>query len=123
MTFKITRDESIDVTLIVFDGVVDHDHLLEGVRAARDTPGHNYRTLMTVSADVTLDLSSDDLRSIALALRSERADDAPRGLTAIVAPTTLAYGLARMVQVFMEEGPADVRVFQSQSDAITWLID
>jgi hypothetical protein len=122
MTFKITLDESTHVTRIAFDDRLDRIHLLEGVRAARELPGHQYRTLMIVAPDAVLDLSSDDLRSIARALRGERPENAPRGLTALVAPTSLAFGLARMVQVFMEEGPAEVCVFQNEIDATQWLL-
>jgi len=122
MSFEITRDESIDVTRITFAGHVDHDQLLEGVRAARELPSHSYRTLLVAGPDTKVDLSSHDLRSIARALRDERAADAPRGQTAIVAPTSLVFGLARMTQVFMEEGPAEVRVFQTHAEATAWLI-
>jgi hypothetical protein len=121
MPCTIARDEDLDVTRIAFKGQVDQAGLLEGVRSARSLPGHSYRTLMVVSTDTDLQLSSSDLRQIARALRVERSDDAPRGRTAVVAPTDLAFGLARMTQVFMEEGPAEVRVFHSEEDALAWL--
>jgi hypothetical protein len=105
MPCTIARDEDLDVTRIAFKGQVDQAGLLEGVRSARSLPGHSYRTLMVVSTDTDL----------------ERSDDAPRGRTAVVAPTDLAFGLARMTQVFMEEGPAEVRVFHSEEDALAWL--
>lgn len=122
MPYDFTRDDKLDVTRLAFKGRVDLNHLLEGVRAARSLTNHSFRTLLVVSPETEPELSSRDLRLLARALREERPKNAPHGRTAIVAPSDLAFGLARMTQVFMEDNPSDVQVFHGEVEATEWLI-
>ena len=40
---------------------------------------------------------------------------------AVVAPSDLAFGMARMFQLLHDEAPEDVRVFRAEADARRWL--
>lgn len=58
------------------------------------------------------------------ALAERGAELAPKlegGRLAIVAPSDLAYGLARMYEVAAEPLPLEARAFRSRSDALVWL--
>ena len=121
MNFSITRDEDIEVTRIEFKGRLDRESFLDSVRSARAMPSHSYRTLLVVTPETIVDLSSRDVDALTRALRAERKEDAPRGRHAIVAPTNLAFGVARMGQGFWEAGPSEIRVFPSEDEALAWL--
>ena len=120
MTYQLERDESNAFSRLTLSGVVEVDGLLEAVRAMWASPQHDQRTLMIIAPGAEIALTGDDIRIAAGALSRERADVRP-GRAAVVAPSDLVYGLARMIQVLMREVPTDLQVFRAEQDAMDWL--
>ena len=80
--------------------------------------------------DATIvDLSQDEIRQ--LAVYSKRFKDLgyaiPNGKRALLAPTSVDYGLARMIgslkDILASDVPFEVRTFRDHDEAVAWLTD
>jgi hypothetical protein len=79
------------------------------------------RYIVIDQADAVLDLSTQDLRILAVQGKC-LAKLTPAGVVvAIIAPRAVDYGMARMWQVLVEETGWETRVFRSFDDADSWL--
>lgn len=65
-----------------------------------------------------LNLSSDELRKIAE--HGKRKVTAPAKI-AIVCPSDLSFGLARMYDVYRQQDIIEERVFRTEKEGLTWL--
>ena len=75
------------------------------------------------------DLSADEVRRIVeqLGRHEDRFSARQGGKTAVVVPSDLSFGLARMAQILAESSkeplPFEVRVFRDMEDAERWLAE
>ena len=68
-----------------------------------------------------LDVSAATLRKVD-ALHRERYAGSDAGFrTAILTRKDQPYGIARMYQVFSDEGPENVKIFREMEEALEWL--
>ena len=104
-TGKISADDLINTVKDIFKGEITNNLLLDFRQAH---PDENFL--------------SQDLEKIAR-ITKQYWELRKSGKTAIVASTDIAFGLARMYEVFVriEELTHTVRVFRSMDDAIEWL--
>ena len=104
-TGKISADDLINTVKDIFKGEITNNLLLDFRQAQ---PDENFL--------------SQDLEKIAR-ITKQYWELRKSGKTAIVASTDIAFGLARMYEVFVriEELTHTVRVFRSMDDAIEWL--
>jgi hypothetical protein len=79
------------------------------------------RYIVIDQADAVLDLSTQDLRILAVQGKCLAKLTPARVVVAIIAPRAVDYGMARMWQVLVEETGWETRVFRSFDDADSWL--
>ena len=78
----------------------------------------NFAQLLDITQVTKLDLSSEDIRSVA---GSNLFASNPR--LAIVASSNFLYGLARMFQILREmNGKVGIRVFRDRDEALAWVL-
>jgi hypothetical protein len=79
----------------------------------------SFAQLLDVTQVTKLDLCSEDVRNIA---ESNTFSSNPR--LAIVATSSLVYGMARMFQIFREmKGEERIRVFRDRDEALAWVLN
>ena len=121
----ITFDLKPDQQLVIFrhiDDVPDvefltfYQHFFENVWTA------NYMNLLIdLKHTNSMARSSQALQSLAELLRERLTDKMGSSRVAVVAPTDLSFGLARMYEVFSDCIPKEFFVFRSGDDACVWL--
>jgi hypothetical protein len=78
----------------------------------------SFAQLLDVTQVTKLKLSSEDVRRVA---ESNTLSSNPR--LAIVATSSLVYGMARMFQIFREmKGEEKTRVFRDRDEALAWVL-
>jgi hypothetical protein len=78
----------------------------------------SFAQLLDVTQVTKLKLSSEDVRRVA---ESNTFSTNPR--LAIVATSSLVYGMARMFQIFREmKGEEKTRVFRDRDEAVAWVL-
>ena len=78
----------------------------------------SFAQLLDVTQVTKLKLSSEDVRRVA---ESNSLSTNPR--LAIVATSSLVYGMARMFQIFREmKGEEKTRVFRDRDEALAWVL-
>jgi hypothetical protein len=78
----------------------------------------SFAQLLDVTQVTKLKLSSEDVRRVA---ESNTLSTNPR--LAIVATSSLVYGMARMFQIFREmKGEEKTRVFRDRDEALAWVL-
>jgi hypothetical protein len=77
-----------------------------------------FAQLLDVTQVTKLELSSDDVRRVA-----DSNSFSPNPRVAIVATSSLIYGMARMFQIFREmKGEEKTRVFRDRDEALAWVL-
>lgn len=106
----------------VIQGTITDEEVLEYARrVAPDTeipPGR--RELIDLSGVEQTDVSGAGLREVADVFRAHDQTLFETKI-AIVAPTDIAYGLARMYQAFRSDSPVLLQVFREREAAVYWL--
>lgn len=77
--------------------------------------------LADLRATEDLNLSAIALRRVEEITRNRYAGSHEDFRTALIAPRDQSYGVGRMYEVFAEDGPENVRVCRTQSEALEWL--
>jgi hypothetical protein len=99
-------------------GVLSRQEIVEQVKAigSDERYGPSFSSLADYSKVTELQLTTADVKAIASA--------SPQGSRrAVVMPTDLLYGMARMYEVFAAEAGTDVRAFRTLAEAEEWLAD
>ncbi len=78
--------------------------------------GASFDQLWNFQDAAKIDISATAVRQLARARSYE-----PGVKRAIVTPSDLGYGLARMFQILHDEAPEDLRVFRDLEEAMKWL--
>lgn len=104
-------------------GIVTGAEVLEAAVAFRTSDfrdkGVRYG-IVDLSEATDLHIGTDELRRIATE-NKKTSVFIPHGAVAIVANNDLAFGLARMWQVFVEDTGWSVEVFRSRKEALDWV--
>jgi len=78
----------------------------------------SFAQVLDVTQVTKLELSSEDVRRVA-----DSNDFSPNPRLAIVATSSLVYGMARMFQMFREmKGKEKTRVFRDRDEALAWVL-
>lgn len=94
-------------------GYANHAVVDEQIEAATND-------FIDLSAVVTISASSEALRRVN-AILVEGGRTRNEGKMAILAPTDLAFGMARMFQSYHDAGAIEVQVFRTAHEARAWL--
>lgn len=122
MSIESKVDRSKNLSTYVFAGRITSDDLTDTVKDIFKGEITNNLLLDFRQAQPDENFLSQDLEKIAR-ITKQYWELRKSGKTAIVASTDIAFGLARMYEVFVriEELTHSVRVFRSMDDAIEWL--
>jgi len=119
--YNIHPDRGLVVTH--FTGRVTHDELVDTYR--RIMADADYELGTNELADLReidgLDITAASLRAVEELTGARYAGSEADFRTAILAPNDAAFGLARMYEVFAEDGPENVRVCRALPQALEWL--
>ena len=119
--YSIHGDQGLVVTH--FEGVVDNGAFVPLYRALFGDPG--YRLGMNELADLRevsrLDLTSAGLEEVRLLTERTYAGSDVLFRSAIVAPTDLSYGIARMYEMFSSDGPEKATVVRTLEEGLAVL--
>jgi hypothetical protein len=106
-------DHAARVVVVTYSGVVTNEDFLLGQQdyGALDA---GYAFLVDLSNTTDFSVGTDDLRRLAARFTPER-----RRVCAVVAPSDVAFGLSRMIEVFAQN--PRFSVFRSEPEAREWL--
>lgn len=106
-----------------FTGAVGDDEFVDLYRRLYADPDYALGTdeVADLREVEDLDLSAAALRRVEELTRERYAGGEAGFRTAIIAPRDQSYGIARMYEVFAEDGPENVRVFREPAEALEWL--
>ena len=121
VTYAISDDGSrIDIRWSGVMTVSDGNALHESLNANSNAIARIQTCLNDFTAVTDVRLSSGDIRN--LAAQDEMLSRlVPRLVMALVAPSTLTFGLNRMWETFSENTPWKTKVFRSRDEAEKWL--
>ena len=117
MPFSFHVDESTKVFHVEAIGEVNDTELMDlSARLAQEAAFvSGYPILCDCSALTTVSISSSLIELVAKAARSRT------NLVAVIAPLSVAFGLARMYQIFSDPEYARIHVFAGVEKAMAWL--
>jgi hypothetical protein len=117
MPFLFDLDEGRGVFRVQARDEVDDAQLIDLVaRLGRDAAYvAGYPILCDCSAATAVSISSGLIESLAKGARSRT------NVVAVIAPSAVAFGLARMYQIFSDPEDARIRVFTNATEAMAWL--
>jgi hypothetical protein len=117
MPFSFHVDESMKVLHVEAIGEVNDTELMDLSARLRQEPAFvsGYPILCDCSALTAVSISSSLIESLARAARSRT------NFVAVIAPRPVAFGLARMYQIFSDPEYERIHVFDGVVDAMAWL--
>ena len=117
MPFLFHVDEGTRVFHVQAIGEVNDAELIDLSNSLRQEAAFvfGYPILCDCSALTAVLISSSLIESLAMAARSRT------NFVAVVAPSAVAFGLARMYQIFSDPEDARIHVFGRPEDARAWL--
>ena len=121
VTWRIRKDARL--ITCVHAGEVGDSEFLASYEAMLGHP--DFRTgfarLVDLRAAASSARSSEALRTLATMLRRRHAEGEAGARTAIVAPSSVSFGLGRMFEAFGADIPGETRVFRGFDEAVDWL--
>ena len=117
MPFLFHVDESLKVFNVEAIGGVNDTELMDLSAHLRQEPAFvsGYPILCDCSALTTVSISAVLIKLLAKSARSRT------NLVAVIAPLPVAFGLARMYQMFNDPEYARIHVFVEVAEAMAWL--
>ncbi len=108
------------ITIVVQGELTDTD-LLEGYERLRERPdfSSDFNELVDLLAADGRQVTADGVRSLA---RLPPAYS-PGSRRAVVVPSEMGYGMARMYELIQDGESGQIRVFRSREDAERWLLN
>jgi hypothetical protein len=122
MVHRYKIDPSVNLLIDKFDGRYEWRDAFAGIMTSTVDP--KFRSGMDVVVDLsTADQDFDFNDANSMAVQISEVPDLKFGRVAIVAPSALQFGIARMFGSLAEDRDifADFRVFSNFSDARAWL--
>ena len=119
MPFKVEIDPRRALVIMVFHGRFTDDDLIAATEAIRVHPDFRpeFDQLVLGHEPGVLEVTREGIQKITVAAPIF----APTSRRAIVAPTAASYGMARMFELTRDGRAGEVRVFQSEDEALVWL--
>ena len=124
MEWSIDVNETQGIITVTLRGQLEVEGTLEALKslwAEEDRTGIN-RALWDFREMVAGGVTTVHLREMANRHLRDRPD-LPESLAAIVVSRDLEFGMARMVEAFVSQGPVDMQIFRSMSEASNWLAE
>jgi hypothetical protein len=117
MPFSFHVDETTGILHVEAIGEVNDAELIDVSARLRREPAfiRGYPILSDCSALTAVLVSSTLIEALARGARSRTNP------VAVIAPCTVAFGLARMYQIFCDPDEARIQVFAGASEAMAWL--
>src|SRR6185369_10837950 len=117
MPFSFHVDERMKVLHVEAIGEVNDTELMDLRASLRQEPAFvsGYPIICDCSALTTVLISSSLIELLAKAARSRT------NFVAVIAPLTVAFGLARMYQIFSDPKDARIHVCVRMEEAMAWL--
>jgi hypothetical protein len=117
MPFLFHVDESMKVVHVEAIGEVNDKEVMDLSTRLRQEAVFvsGYPTLCDCSALATVSISASLIESLAKAARART------NLVAVIAPLPVAFGLARMFQIFNDPEYERIHVFAGAEEAMAWL--
>ena len=117
MPFSFHVDESMKVFHVEAIGEVNDTELMDLSARLRQEAAFvsGYPILCDCSALTTVSISASQIELLAKAARSRT------NFVAVIAPRPVAFGLARMYQIFNDPDYARIHVFAGVEEAVAWL--
>ena len=117
MPFLFHVDERMKVLHVEAIGEVNDTEVMDLSGRLRQEPAFvsEYPILCDCSALTTVSISASLIESLAKAARSRT------NVVAVIAPLPVAFGLARMYQIFNDPEYARIHVFDGVGEAMAWL--
>jgi hypothetical protein len=124
MSCELTIDDSTGVVVVIVTGNPTPDDLRETMTRIWQTREYleNLRVLWDLRSGTIGHLRSSDLRRIA-EHESEKRPDLPQSRVAYLVEQQVDFGMARMLNAFLEDEPLEDRIFRDSEAAWAWLID
>ena len=121
ITYEMVGD--LHLVLTRYTGRVGDDEFVDLYRRLFDDPAYTLGTseLADLREVESLDLSASALRKVEPMTQDRYAGTDRNFRTAILAPRDQQYGIGRMYEAFAEEGPENVRVCRTPTEALVWL--
>jgi hypothetical protein len=123
MPIRYTIHADLGLVVTRFTGQVSDEEFVDTYRRimadSAYVPGTN--ELADLRQVELLDLTARGLRQVEELTGERYAGTGAAFRTAILAPADSSYGMARMYEVFAEDGPEHVRVCREMADALKWL--
>ena len=110
------------VRVVTFEGAITDDVLFDSFRAAWSVPGYDQdiSEIDDLSGIASFEVTMTGIHRLA-SLAMEIHGAAAGSRVAIYAPSDLAFGLARMYQIFTEGSPDQYAVFRDYAGACEWV--
>jgi hypothetical protein len=123
MPVHYTVDSELQVVFLIHLGDVDDDEALAATERLRldpqVTPEHSYFVDLR---DARSELRSTAvLRRLAEQSKQWRGNPSSNSRVAVLAPRDIAYGLARMFEVYTDAAETNFSVFRDLNEAADWL--
>ena len=121
MLITITADTKRNLTIYNCTGQITASEIMEAARSLYDDSPSLNIIWDLAEADVSR-ITANEVRALASGVKRV-AHSREGGKTAIVSPSEVSYGIARMYQIFAEiyEQIAHVKAFRSRSEAERWI--
>jgi hypothetical protein len=122
MPIRIELEEESGLRVIRAEGALQDEALYQALAALWQAPDYDPTRdeLVDASGVTRADVSTEGIRRLA-ALALAAHPGGPPARIAIVAPTDLLFGTARMYEAFVDAGERQVRAFRSVAEARAWL--
>lgn len=121
MPIELSRNHARQRIIATVHGTLTFHEALDFIRTVRVGQYQSYALLFDMSG-ATLDLSSDQVRSLAESVGIDLRRSGPRGKTAVVACDDLTFGMLRMFDAHMTHvGVMTMSVFRTVTEADAWL--
>lgn len=121
MTIQYRYDPDVDVLFVNMSGeVTDLDLIDYAEKILSEELEDQNDDFIDLTDVTTVSVTGRGLRkTVGVLERGGRASNP--GRVAVVAPSDVTFGMARMLQAFRSESPIEVRVFRVASEAREWM--
>jgi hypothetical protein len=122
MSIRVRVDETRELLEMVFAGEVTNSEFLEAMNRYIVEPCAVLPLGLFDLSDVTiLGVAAESVRDAARQVAQHVDPRLGEGKLAIVAPTDVLFGMARMYEILRDDSPIEVRVFRERDEAESWL--
>jgi hypothetical protein len=119
VTVSIRIEPETGMAIASCSGILRTGDARDHAVAVWQTPGWSGDAILWDFRDAQFDLSSSDVRDIALFIL-ERQPQKPPARVAFVTPRDVDFGLARVFGAFREDSRSEFRVFRDYDEALCW---